>query len=144
MACLVGALLAGCGGDGGGSGDPVSVSGAWARASVAGQTSGVVYFELESTDDDTLLAANVPASLAGRAEIHETQDDGSGAMTMREVTGGVPIGSGERLSFEPGGLHVMLVDLVAPLAVDTSFELTLEFERGGEVVVPVAVRETAP
>ncbi|MDW3215831.1 MAG: copper chaperone PCu(A)C [Ilumatobacteraceae bacterium] len=54
-----------------GSDDDVTVAGAWARASAPTQTSGAVYFDLTVADDDALIGASVPASVASRAEIHE-------------------------------------------------------------------------
>lgn len=54
-----------------GSDDDVTVAGAWARASAPTQTSGAVYFDLTVADDDALIGASVPASVATRAEIHE-------------------------------------------------------------------------
>jgi periplasmic copper chaperone A len=64
-------------------------------------------------------------------------------MMMQEVdridlTAGVP------LELAPGGFHIMLLDLVAPLEVGSTFEITLRFAVAGEVVVPVEVRSEAP
>jgi copper(I)-binding protein len=84
--------LAACGGDdstsdGPSSDDaavePVMVEHAWARATGPGQPSGAIYFDLTVRDDDTLLGAAVPSSVAASAEIHEvvevgTSADGSG------------------------------------------------------------------
>ena len=64
----LGALaLAGCGSDD----ESVSIDNAWARTSAAGQTTGAVYFELTVDQDDTLLGASVPASVAADAQVHE-------------------------------------------------------------------------
>ncbi len=38
-----------------------------------------------------------------------------GVMKMRPVEGGLEIKPGETVTFKPGGYHVMLVDLKAPL-----------------------------
>ena len=70
---LIGAVVLGaCG-----SGDDVTVADAWARASAPTQTLGAVYFDLTVAEDDTLVGASVPPSVAARAEIHEvvTVDD---------------------------------------------------------------------
>ena len=65
---VLGALaLAGCGSDG----ESVSVENSWARTSAAGQTNGAVYFDLTVDEDDTLLGASVPASIAADAQVHE-------------------------------------------------------------------------
>lgn len=61
------ALLTACGS---GDGD-VTVADVWSRASAPTQTAGAVYFDLTVADDDTLVGATVPDSIADAAEIHE-------------------------------------------------------------------------
>jgi copper(I)-binding protein len=146
---LAALMLVGCGSDDRGSLDPPAVSGAWARASAPGQTSGAVYFELEAGADDRLLAASVPDTVADGVEIHETvqatiEGGSSEASVMREVTEGIALTAGERVSFSPGGHHVMLVDLDGPLSVGEAFDLTLEFDHADPVTFSVVVAETAP
>ena len=69
--------------------------------------------------------------------------DMGGAMTMQAVAS-VPVGAGETVSFQPGGLHVMLLGLVEPLEVGSEFDVILTFENAGDVVVTVEVRDDAP
>jgi copper(I)-binding protein len=58
--------LAACGSD-----DSVTIDGAWARNSAASQSDGAVYFDLTVADADTLVSADLPDSIADRAEVHE-------------------------------------------------------------------------
>jgi copper(I)-binding protein len=147
-ATLAALLPAACASEGVDPGEPV-LSHVWARASAPGQTSGAVYFEVEVSTDDTLLAASVPEAVAAGVEIHETvqtsiESGSSEASVMREVEQGVALPADERVSFAAGALHVMLVDLDGPLLVGEEFDLTLEFEHADPVTVGVAVAETAP
>jgi copper(I)-binding protein len=96
-----------------------------------------------------LLTASVPETVAAGAEIHETttasvEGGSSEAAAMREVEEGVALPAGARVSFAPGGQHVMLVGLGRPLLVGEEFDLTLEFDHAGSVTVGVTVAETAP
>ncbi len=158
-----------------GSEDPVSVESPWARTSAAGQTTGAIYFDLTVDDDDTLLGASVPASVAGEAQVHEVvmvddemddmdemsgemdesgemegsddmddMDDMSGQMRMQELAEGLILTGGETVTFEPGGYHVMLLDIAAPLESGDEIDLTLEFAEAGSQSVTVEVMETAP
>ncbi len=169
-ALLLGAsALAACGGDASG----VEVSGTWSRTSPAMSSAGVVYFDLSSAEGDTLLGASVDSSIAAKAELHETvmaeigEDDSmdhedmedmdheehmeemeaegmaGGAMSMVAVDT-VSIPKGETVSFMPGGLHLMLIDLVSPLEEGQEFDVTLNFETGGEQVIKVKVQDSAP
>jgi copper(I)-binding protein len=166
-------LVAACGS----SDETVTIDNAWARASAAGQTTGAIYFDLSVSEDDTLVGASVPSSVAAEAQIHEvvmapagddTTDDtmadmtddtmadmtgdtmagmddtGGEMMTMQEVAGGLALVAGETVSFEPGGYHVMLLDLAKPLEVGDQIELTLEFAKADPQTLTVEVAESAP
>ena len=132
------------------------VTDVWARASADGQANGAAYLTISGGGaDDRLLAASVPSSIAARTELHETvvADTGGegagegmdgmesgGEMSMRPVTA-IDVPAGGTVSLEPGGLHVMLLELAAPLTAGQTFELTLQFEQAGEQVVPITVRD---
>jgi copper(I)-binding protein len=75
-------VLAGCGSD-----DSVSLENSWARASAAGQTTGVIYFDLTVDEDDTLQGASVDESVARDAQVHEVvmADMESGDMDSSEI-----------------------------------------------------------
>lgn len=90
IAAAAALALSACGSDDSAGG--MSITDSWARTSAAGQTTGAVYFQIESADDDELLAASVPASVAAEAQIHEvvmadmtddtmTDDTADGEMT---------------------------------------------------------------
>ncbi len=65
-------------------------------------------------------------------------------MQMREVAGGIPLPAGAEVSFQPGGYHVMLLELPRQLKGGEQFPLTLRFEKAGELTVEVPVRHMAP
>ena len=133
----VGALLlaAACGSAGG----ELAASGAWARPTPAGATNGVVYLSVTSDTDDEIIAVEVPPTVAERAELHMTTTDGGGAghhgsgggatISMGEVEG-VPIGAGSTVDFEPGGNHVMLIDVAEPLDRGPEVHLAADHDVG--------------
>ena len=61
-------------------------------------------------------------------------------MTMQPVDS-IELPAGEEVSLEPGGYHIMLLDLVAPLEVGDTFDIVLTFENAGEVTVTAEVRD---
>jgi copper(I)-binding protein len=117
----------------------VAVTDAWARTSPAGATTGAAYVRLQSPVDDALVSVSVPTAVAAGAELHQTMADGD-QMSMEPITS-LPLPAGQPVALEPGGTHIMLVDLAAPLTAGSSFELTLRFEHGGAEVVPIVVRD---
>ena len=56
----------------------------WARQSPMGTTAGAIYLSITSPVDDELVGASVPATVAGKTEIHETvlADDGGSDTSM--------------------------------------------------------------
>ncbi|MEW9897735.1 copper chaperone PCu(A)C [Chitinivorax sp. PXF-14] len=110
----------------------------WARATVPGATTGAVYLQVRNTgkNADTLLSASGP-ELADKVEVHSHVID-NGVAKMRPVPQ-VSLPAGEAVTFKPGGLHIMLMGLKAPLQQGQKLPLTLKFERAGEVKVEVKV-----
>lgn len=120
----------------------VKVEGAWARASVPGQMGTGAFMKLTAKDGAKLVGAASPA--AGVTEVHEMKMEGD-VMKMRAIPA-LDLPAGKPVELKPGGYHIMLLDLKAPLAKDTVVPLTLTFKdaKGAEsrleLKVPVAAR----
>ncbi len=145
LLAVMGLFAGGCGG-----GDDVSIDGEWARNSPKRADRGAVYMNIESADGDRLLSASVDSSIAASVEVHETvpvegetNEDGMAMMQMQEVAA-IELPAGETVVLEPGGLHIMLIDITQPLEIGQKFDLTLDLETGGEMVLVVEVIEEAP
>jgi periplasmic copper chaperone A len=121
----------------------VTVDEPWARTSPAMATNGAVYMQLTSAVDDRLVGVSVDETIAADAQVHETvADPDSGEMSMQEVDG-IDLPSGDAVVLEPGGHHVMLLDLAEPLEPGTEIEVVLELEELGELPVAAEVRDVA-
>ncbi len=112
----------------------LSFSGAFIRATLPRAPVGGAYVSIvnHGAEDDRLLAVKAP--VGETAEIHEMSHK-DGVMTMRALEGGLPIPAGETVSLAPGGFHLMLMGLTAPLKEGEKLELTLIFEKAGEIPV---------
>jgi copper(I)-binding protein len=115
----------------------LTVSGVWARASAGPARAGAAYLTIANHGKamDRLVAVSTPA--AKRADIHTTLME-KGVMKMRPVKA-VEVHPGEPAVLRPGGMHIMLMGLKAPLEEGKHFPLTLTFERAGSVEVMVMV-----
>ncbi len=115
----------------------VAVTTPWARATPGGAKVGAAFLELSAPAGaaDKLIAAKSP--VAGVVELH-THTHVNGVMQMRRVDD-IPVAPGSKVVMKPGGHHIMLMDLKAPLVEGQSIELTLVFEKAGEVKVAVPV-----
>lgn len=152
------------------AGAPV-ITGAWARTSPSMATAGAAYATITSPVDDKLLSAAVDASVAGTVQIHETvmATDTDSTMMGSDTTmmgsdttmmgsdttmaGGemkmqpvefIELPAGVAVELKPGGYHIMMLDLVNPLEVGTTIQITLTFEKAGEITIDVPVLDEAP
>ena len=119
--------------------DNLAFSGAFARATLPRAPVGGAYLTIANpgAEDDRLLSVTAPVGEA--VEIHEMTNL-EGVMTMRALPEGIAIPAGESVSLAPGGLHLMILGLTAPLKTGEILEMTLNFEHAGAVVVPFEVR----
>lgn len=89
------------------------------------------YFVIENRGENPVVLSSVTTPVAERAEIHRTVVENNVAR-MEPMADGVEIAPGETFNFEPGGYHVMLLDLVQDLKAGDYFALTLTFDLPGD------------
>ena len=80
-------------------------------------------------------------AMGGASEMTTTTAMGAGTMTMKPVKS-IELAAGTKVELKPGGYHIMLLELVKPLKVGDSIELTLTFSTAGEKTVTAEVRES--
>ncbi len=116
----------------------LEISHPWARATPPTAPTGGGYLSVKNTGTtpDRLISASSPA--AGTVEVHEMKMEGS-VMRMRELAGGLEIKPGETVTLAPGGMHLMMMGLKAPLKQGEKVPLTLVFEKAGKIDVELAV-----
>lgn len=137
-----GSETGGAASDGGGtSAEGLTLVDPWVKAAEEGMTSAFGTLTNATGRALQLISASTPS--AGMVELHETTGDGSGGMSMQEKEGGFPVPDGGELVLEPGGDHLMLMDLAAPLRPGDEVELTLQCEDGTELVVTATVKDFA-
>lgn len=109
----------------------------WSRPAAEGMPMGVAYFTLTNRGktDDALIAASTP--IAARVEFHQTTMI-DGMARMRPLAQ-IVIAAGKTVKVEPGGIHLMLVQLTQPLTAGSVAPLTLEFRDAGRVEVLLRV-----
>ena len=116
----------------------VTVGEPWVRATVAAQKATGAFMTLTSKQDSKLVAASSP--VAGVVEVHEMKmvDD---VMRMRQIQA-LPLPAGQPVALNPGGYHLMLLELKQPLKDGDKVPLTLEVEDGKQVRSKITVEAT--
>ncbi|HXQ30534.1 MAG TPA: helical backbone metal receptor [Steroidobacteraceae bacterium] len=133
-------LLTGGGGAAYGAVSALSIEHPWSRATPPGVTVAAGYLEVRNLGGpDLLTGASSP--LAERVEFHESRVEG-GIARMRPVDS-LPVAAGARLVFAPGGLHLMLLGLRAPLTAGLRVPLVLSFATAGAVATELVVDGSA-
>ena len=104
----------------------VEISNAWARSTAPGQEVGAAYMSLKSTMAAKLLEVKSP--IAESVEIHEmSMNNGVMKMRMLDV---LDLPAGKTVKLEPGGFHLMLIDLKKPLRAGDAIEISMTFKDG--------------
>lgn len=99
----------------------------WVRATAPGQKVAGAFMDLTSEAPVSLVGGQSP--VAEEVELH-TMSMKDGVMRMRRVAE-IKLPEGQTVKLEPGGLHVMLIGLKAPL------------KEGGVVPITLHTRDAA-
>ncbi|MCD9154644.1 copper chaperone PCu(A)C [Aeromicrobium duanguangcaii] len=130
--------LSACGdgsGDAQGEAAGLAVADAWVKAT--DMKMSAAFAVLSNSGDEDVTIVGVTTGLTDRAEIHETAD---GAMRPVES---VTIPAGDSIRLEPGGDHLMLMDLKAPIQPGEEVELTLELGDGSTFDITATAKDFA-
>jgi copper(I)-binding protein len=117
----------------------VSVTNAWSMATPPGAAVGAGYLTIQNQTGAAVRLVGGETPAAERVEVHTMSMEG-GVMTMRPVEGGLEIPAGGAVELKPGGLHLMLIGLKAPLSEGGNVPLTLVFDNGMRVDAALSVR----
>ena len=118
----------------------LTVHDVWARpADTTGVDRSAAYFTLQNGLAEPVRLVSARTDAARVTEIHLSFEE-NGVMRMRPVVDGVEVAPGEAVAFEPGGYHIMLIDLQRPLVEGDRFPMTLTFDGADEQTVEAEVR----
>lgn len=95
---------------------------------------------MEGMDDSSdMEGMEDSGSMEGEAGMDDSMS--GDMMSMREI-GSLTLPAGEEVSLEPGGYHIMLIDLAKPIEDGDTVPVTLTFEKAGEIEVEAEARES--
>jgi copper(I)-binding protein len=98
---------------------------------------GAAYFTIENTGDTDDALIGAVCNAARRVDLHETVTDGR-MMKMQPVEE-IAVPAGGEAIMEPGGYHVMLIDLKQEYEVGDTLDMTLTFKEAGAIDLAVEV-----
>ncbi|HET6720809.1 MAG TPA: copper chaperone PCu(A)C [Rhodocyclaceae bacterium] len=113
----------------------------WARPTAPGAKVGGAFMTLVGSGQaDRVVGASSPAAAAVELHTHIMEN---GVAKMRAVPA-IDVPAGGRIELKPGGLHLMLINLKAPLKAGETIALKLRFEQAGEIEVKVPISAQPP
>jgi copper(I)-binding protein len=114
----------------------IKVEQAYTRSTVPGQMAAGGFMKIENKGAaDQLVSASSP--VAGEVQLHEMAMEGN-VMKMRQVKD-ITVPAGGAVELKPGGLHLMFMNIKAPLTAGESVPVKLKFAKAGEVEVKMPV-----
>jgi copper(I)-binding protein len=114
----------------------IKVEQAYTRSTVPGQMAAGGFMKIENKGAaDQLVSASSP--VAGEVQLHEMAMEGN-VMKMRQVKD-IAVPAGGSVELKPGGLHLMFMNIKAPLTAGESVPVKLKFAKAGEVEVKMPV-----
>lgn len=114
----------------------IKIEDAYTRATVPGQQVAGGFMKIENKGAaDQLISASSPN--AGEVQLHEMAMEGN-VMKMRQVKD-ITVPAGGVVELKPGGLHLMLMNIKAPLAAGETVPVKLKFAKAGDVEVKLPV-----
>lgn len=118
----------------------IVVSDAWVQLSPLPDRPAAAYLMLQNNtaQDDVLMS--VDTDIAAASEVHESREE-SGVVRMVHLKQ-LDLPSGARIDLQPGGMHIMLIDLTRPLEQGDEVSITLTFANAGSIQVHAQVRES--
>lgn len=113
----------------------ISLHHAWVRPAGPGMRMSAGYTTIvnESNFDDAIVG--VSADFAEAAELHESRQV-NGTSSMERVAR-LEVPAGRTVRLQPGGYHVMLINLTRELEEGDMYTVTFTFEDAGDVAVPM-------
>jgi copper(I)-binding protein len=116
----------------------ISIQNAWVRASTPGKKIGAAYMTIKSSGNVEMVYAET--TRAGSVEMHSMTMN-NGVMKMRMLES-LPVKANQPVSLAPGGLHLMLFDLNAPLKAGEKITFRLCFKNSAGKILEQTI--TAP
>lgn len=99
----------------------------------------VLYFDVANSSQRTTVIRAVDVQGAESAMLHQTSTGPGGETSMAEMIQAT-VHPTESLSFEPGGMHVMVMKPGETIVAGGTTEVTLTFVGGDKVSFPAEIR----
>jgi len=113
----------------------IEVKDAWVREVPPTSNMSAAYMIIENKGKEPDKLIDAASNASKIVEVHETVEG-----RMRRVKA-LEVPAGGKVELKPGGYHMMLINLNKPLKEGDNVEITLKFEKSGEIKVQAPVKK---
>jgi len=116
----------------------LTVTDGYIRGLPPGQMTTAAFMRLHNSAGQAIRIEGASSPAAERAEFHRSSRR-DGMMSMQSLDA-IAVPASGQVVLEPGGVHLMLINLTGPLLDGDSAELTLQLADGQQLIVTLPVR----
>ncbi|QKG28790.1 copper chaperone PCu(A)C [Campylobacter sp. RM16187] len=109
----------------------IEVSNAFAKATPPHVKNSAAFMDIKNNTDKAVKLIAASSNISKTAELH-THKHADGMMQMIQVDD-IEIPAKSEVSLKPGGLHVMFMNIFAPVKEGDKIDVTLEFDNGSKI-----------
>lgn len=120
------------------SGNGIVIKDQWVRPG-AEKMSTAFYFTIENRSNEIDTLYSIDSGVSDMIQMHETYSKGD-LTGMREI-GQIVISPGEKVTLEPGGMHIMVMKLKKDLMIKDKVDFNLHFRKAGDIKITAEVKE---
>ena len=100
------------------------------------------FVTLHNASDADVHVVSATTTMSPMTQLHEMVDQ-DGTMVMKEAADGLTIPADGTLQLEPGGFHLMVMDLASDVVVGQTYSVTITFADDSEVTFDVIAKDFA-
>jgi copper(I)-binding protein len=116
----------------------IFVSDAWVQAMPPSQTTTAAYMTIKNNSQREVVLVSASSDIAGATEIHQMSET-NGMMNMAMVPN-IHVPAQGKVTLQPGGFHLMLINLKKPVNKGDVVAISLHFQDGSNIIVNAQVR----
>jgi periplasmic copper chaperone A len=111
---------------------------AWIKLAPPTASVNAAYLELHNPSSSVVIISQIAADCCGHVMLHETRIDGDQAAMHHLDELSVPAKSS--IAMQPGGLHLMLMQIKTPLVIDAKVSFVLTYADGRQQQLVAVVK----
>ena len=116
----------------------VKASNGWVKLPAAGETGAMAFVAIENPTMYGIYVVSATADAAGKVELRDGGQSGDARLKPVEF---ISVPAYDRIDMEPGGPHLLLLDLKRPLKEGDKIGLTIATDNAGTLEVTAVVRK---